>query len=83
MSAHVRSKEATRGSPARVLGAALGPLLAVGLLAGCGAAAGPGPTAIGSPLGLGGSVTEGIVSAVGRSITEPASAGSPAAVMPR
>jgi putative serine protease PepD len=37
--------------------------------------------AIGSPLGLGGSVTEGIVSAIGRSVTEPASAGSPAAVL--
>jgi putative serine protease PepD len=37
--------------------------------------------AIGSPLGLGGSVTEGIVSAVGRSVTEPASVGSPAAVL--
>jgi putative serine protease PepD len=37
--------------------------------------------AIGSPLGLGGSVTEGIVSAIGRSITEPASAGSPAPVL--
>jgi putative serine protease PepD len=37
--------------------------------------------AIGSPLGLGGSVTEGIVSAVGRSVTEPASAGAPAAVL--
>jgi putative serine protease PepD len=37
--------------------------------------------AIGSPLGLGGSVTEGIVSAVGRSVTEPASTGAPAAVL--
>jgi acetyl esterase/lipase/S1-C subfamily serine protease len=37
--------------------------------------------AIGSPLGLGGSVTEGIVSATGRSITEPASAGAPAVVL--
>jgi len=36
---------------------------------------------IGSPLGLGGSVTEGIVSAIGRSVTEPASAGSPVAVL--
>ncbi len=33
--------------------------------------------AIGSPLGLDGSVTEGIVSAVGRDVTEPAAAGSP------
>jgi putative serine protease PepD len=33
--------------------------------------------AIGSPLGLGGSVTEGIISAVGRSISEPASTGTP------
>jgi putative serine protease PepD len=37
--------------------------------------------AIGSPLGLGGSVTEGIVSAIGRSIAEPASAGTQAAVL--
>jgi putative serine protease PepD len=37
--------------------------------------------AIGSPLGLGGSVTEGIVSAVGRSVAEPASTGAPAAVL--
>jgi putative serine protease PepD len=37
--------------------------------------------AIGSPLGLGGSVTDGIVSAVGRSVAEPASAGEPAAVL--
>jgi putative serine protease PepD len=37
--------------------------------------------AIGSPLGLGGSVTEGIVSAVGRSVAEPASAGTQAAVL--
>ena len=37
--------------------------------------------AIGSPLGLGGSVTEGIVSAVGRSVAEPASTGAPQAVL--
>jgi putative serine protease PepD len=37
--------------------------------------------AIGSPLGLGGSVTEGIVSAIGRSVAEPASAGTRAAVL--
>jgi putative serine protease PepD len=37
--------------------------------------------AIGSPLGLGGSVTEGIVSAIGRSVAEPASTGSPGAVL--
>jgi putative serine protease PepD len=37
--------------------------------------------AIGSPLGLGGSVTEGIVSAIGRSVTEPASGGTQAAVL--
>jgi putative serine protease PepD len=37
--------------------------------------------AIGSPLGLEGSVTEGIVSALGRSITEPASAGSAGTVL--
>jgi putative serine protease PepD len=37
--------------------------------------------AMGSPLGLDSSVTEGIVSAVGRSVTEPASTGSPAAVL--
>ena len=37
--------------------------------------------AIGSPLGLDGSVTEGIVSAVGRTVAEPASTGEPAAVL--
>jgi S1-C subfamily serine protease len=37
--------------------------------------------AIGSPLGLGSSVTEGIVSAVGRSVAEPASTESSAAVL--
>jgi putative serine protease PepD len=37
--------------------------------------------AIGSPLGLDSSVTEGIVSAIGRSVAEPASTGSPAAVL--
>jgi putative serine protease PepD len=37
--------------------------------------------AIGSPLGLGGSVTEGIVSAIGRSVAEPASTGTQAAVL--
>jgi putative serine protease PepD len=37
--------------------------------------------AIGSPLGLGGSVTEGIVSAIGRSVTEPASTSAPATVL--
>jgi putative serine protease PepD len=37
--------------------------------------------AIGSPLGLGGSVTEGIVSAVDRSVTEPAHTGAQAAVL--
>jgi putative serine protease PepD len=44
-------------------------------------AAGDIVLAIGSPLGLGGTVTEGIVSAVGRSVAEPASAGSPQAVL--
>ena len=38
--------------------------------------------AIGNPLGLSGSVTEGIVSATGRTVTEPATAGSPAAALP-
>jgi len=38
--------------------------------------------AIGSPLGLGGSVTEGIVSAVRKSVAEPAEPGSPAATLP-
>ncbi|HUC23672.1 MAG TPA: trypsin-like peptidase domain-containing protein [Streptosporangiaceae bacterium] len=38
--------------------------------------------AIGSPLGLGGSVTEGIVSAVRESVAEPAEPGSPAATLP-
>jgi putative serine protease PepD len=37
--------------------------------------------AIGSPLGLGSSVTEGIVSAVGRNVTEPAAEGSPGATL--
>jgi putative serine protease PepD len=37
--------------------------------------------AIGSPLGLGGTVTDGIVSTIGRSVAEPASAGTPAAVL--
>jgi putative serine protease PepD len=37
--------------------------------------------AIGSPLGLDGSVTEGIVSAVGRVVSEPAEAGSPAVTL--
>jgi S1-C subfamily serine protease len=38
--------------------------------------------AIGNPLGLSGSVTEGIVSATGRAVTEPATLGSPAATLP-
>jgi S1-C subfamily serine protease len=38
--------------------------------------------AIGNPLGLSGSVTEGIVSATGRAVTEPSSDGSPAATLP-
>jgi S1-C subfamily serine protease len=38
--------------------------------------------AIGNPLGLSGSVTQGIVSATGRAVTEPASDGSPAATLP-
>ncbi len=37
--------------------------------------------AIGSPLGLGGTVTEGIVSATGRTVAEPAGAGAPATVL--
>jgi putative serine protease PepD len=37
--------------------------------------------AIGSPLGLGSSVTEGIVSAVGRNVTEPAAQGSRGATL--
>jgi hypothetical protein len=37
--------------------------------------------AISSPLGLGSSVTEGIVFAVGRNVTEPASKGSPGATL--
>ena len=38
--------------------------------------------AIGSPLGLAGSVTEGIVSAVGRTVSEPSGQGSPGATLP-
>jgi len=37
--------------------------------------------AIGNPLGLSSSVTEGIVSAVGRVVSEPGSHGSPGAVL--
>jgi S1-C subfamily serine protease len=38
--------------------------------------------AVGNPLGLSGSVTEGIVSATGRAVTEPGTPGSPAAAIP-
>ncbi len=38
--------------------------------------------AMGNPLGLSSSVTEGIVSAVGRTVAEPAGGGSPAATIP-
>ena len=38
--------------------------------------------AVGNPLGLSGSVTSGIVSATGRVVTEPASAGGPGATLP-
>jgi S1-C subfamily serine protease len=38
--------------------------------------------AVGNPLGLSSSVTEGIVSATGRAVTEPAASGSAAAVLP-
>jgi S1-C subfamily serine protease len=38
--------------------------------------------AVGNPLGLSGSVTEGIVSATGRAVTEPSGDGSPAATLP-
>ncbi|HUA41437.1 MAG TPA: trypsin-like peptidase domain-containing protein [Streptosporangiaceae bacterium] len=38
--------------------------------------------ALGNPLGLAGSVTEGIVSATGRAVTEPATPGSPAVTLP-
>ena len=38
--------------------------------------------AIGNPLGLASSVTEGIVSAVGRTVTEPSESGSPGATLP-
>jgi putative serine protease PepD len=38
--------------------------------------------AIGNPLGLASSVTNGIVSAVGRTVTEPAETGSPGATLP-
>ncbi len=39
--------------------------------------------AMGSPLGLSSSVTNGIVSAVGRTVSEPAGASSPGAVLPQ
>jgi putative serine protease PepD len=61
------------GDPAGLHPAAFGDLASV--------AVGDIVLAIGSPLGLGGSVTEGIVSAVGRNVTEPASTGAPAAVL--
>jgi S1-C subfamily serine protease len=38
--------------------------------------------AVGNPLGLSGSVTEGIISATGRAVTEPSGNGSPAATLP-
>jgi putative serine protease PepD len=38
--------------------------------------------AVGNPLGLSGSVTEGIISATGRAVTEPAAPGSPAVALP-
>jgi len=38
--------------------------------------------AVGNPLGLSGSVTSGIISATGRVVTEPASAGRPGATLP-
>jgi S1-C subfamily serine protease len=38
--------------------------------------------AVGNPLGLSGSVTEGIISAAGRVVTEPGSGGSPGTVLP-
>ncbi len=38
--------------------------------------------AVGNPLGLSGSVTEGIISATGRAVTEPATAGSPSVTLP-
>ena len=38
--------------------------------------------AVGNPLGLSGSVTEGIVSATGRAVTEPSGTGSPGATLP-
>jgi putative serine protease PepD len=38
--------------------------------------------AVGNPLGLSSSVTEGIVSATGRAVTEPAAPGSPGTVLP-
>jgi S1-C subfamily serine protease len=37
--------------------------------------------AVGNPLGLTGSVTEGIISATGRAVTEPATANSPGGVL--
>ncbi len=38
--------------------------------------------AVGNPLGLSGSVTEGIISATGRAVTEPATASTPATALP-
>ena len=39
--------------------------------------------AVGNPLGLTGSVTDGIVSATGRAVTEPSTGGSPGATLPQ
>jgi len=47
-----------------------------------GAQAGDVVLAVGNPLGLSGSVTSGIISATGRVVAEPASAGTPGATLP-
>jgi S1-C subfamily serine protease len=46
------------------------------------ARAGDAVLAVGNPLGPSGSVTEGIISATGRAVTEPGAGGSPGVTLP-